>query len=860
MMTSTMTRLTLRNLAAHKLRLGLTALSVVLGVSFVAGTLIFKDTMTRSFDDVFTAAYRDVDVIVRAKRSFAATEENPARPIPASVLTTVRQRVPEARKVTGACEGYAAIVGKDGKVIGGQTMTQLGGDWTDDAATALRITSGRPPRAPNEVVVDAASADKGGLAAGDQVTILTQGPTRTMRISGVFSLDSLGALDRYITYTLFTPEVAQRLLVKPGHFSQIYVEAGPAMPVERLRDQVAAALRAGPTGSAGSAGSAGYEAVTGEQEAGEGRAEIKQILAFLTVFLLIFAAVSVFVGSFIIFNTFSMLVAQRTRELALLRAVGASRRQVTRSVLGEAIGVGLIGSTLGLAAGAGLAVGLRALFGLFGIDLPGTRPVFAAPTIVWSYGVGMLVTLVAAYLPARRAAKIPPVAALRDDVALPARSLRLRVAGGITLSALGGGALAGGLAGSGEEGASLVGLGAAVVFLAVALLSPVLSRPITWLLGWPVARLPGAAGTIGRMSRENTRRNPRRTAATASALMIGLALVAMISVLAQSMKASVEETFDRGFGADYTLRATGPAGFSPEAVTAAAAAPGVAGVTPVRLGTIKLAGARQPVTVADPSALVTSIKLKIERGTAALGANEMLVQRAAAAEWGWSVGSTVPGEYPDGTRASVRVAGIFVDNPAVSIPYVMTPAGYRSHAPGELVQLAYVDSRGADARRALESALAAYPNVELQDRRQAKAQARGEVDQLLQMIIALLVLSIIIAALGIVNTLALSVVERTREIGLLRAVGMSRRQLRRMVRQESVLIAAFGAALGLTAGVGFGWALRRAMADQGVRELSIPYGLLALYVLVALVIGVVAAIWPARRAARMDVLRAITTE
>ena len=851
MMAPPMTRLTLRNLAAHKLRLGLTALAVVLGVSFVAGTLIFKDTMTRSFDGVFAAAYQDVDVIVRAKRSFAVTDENPARPIPRSVLTTVRQRTPGARKVTGASEGYAAIVGTDGKVIGGQTMTQLGGDWTDDAGTRLRITSGRPPRAPHEVVVDSVSAAKGGLASGDQVRILTQGPTRTMRISGVFSLDSLGALDRYITYTLFAPEVAQRLLVKPGHYSQIYVEAGPGMSVERLRDQVAAALRAGPPG---------YEAVTGEQEAGEGRAEIKQILTFLTVFLLIFAAVSVFVGSFLIFNTFSMLVAQRTRELALLRAVGASRRQVTRSVLGEAIGVGLIGSTLGLAAGAGLAVGLRALFGIFGIDLPGTRPVFAVPTVVWSYAVGMLVTLVAAYLPARRAARIPPVAALRDDIALPTRSLRLRVAGGITLSALGGGALAGGLAGSGEEGASLVGLGAALVFLAVALLSPMLSRPITWLLGWPAARLPGAAGTIGRMSRQNTRRNPRRTAATASALMIGLALVAMISVLAQSMKASVDRTFDGGFGADYTLRATGAAGFSPEAVTAAARAPGVAGVTPVRLGTIKLAGARQPVTVADPPALVTSIKLKIERGTAALGPNEMLVQRAAAAEWGWSVGSTVPGEYPDGTRASVRVAGIFVDNPAVAIPYVMTPAGYRPHAPGELIQLAYVDSRGVDARRALESALAAYPNVELQDRRQAKAQARGEVDQLLQMIIALLVLSIIIAAFGIVNTLALSVVERTREIGLLRAVGMSRRQLRRMVRQESVLIAAFGAALGLTAGVGFGWALRRAMADQGVRELSIPYGLLSLYVLVAIVIGVVAAIWPARRAARMDVLRAITTE
>jgi ABC-type antimicrobial peptide transport system permease subunit len=857
MIASTMAKVTLRNLGAHKLRLGLTALAVILGVSFVSGTLIFKDTMTRTFDGVFAAAYQDVEVIVRAERSFTASEENPARPIPQSVLAAVREKTPDAKKATGASEGYAAIVGRNGKVIGGQTMTQLGGDWTDDSGARLRIESGGPPRAPGEVVIDSVSAKKGGFKAGDQVTILTQGPSQTMRISGILNLNSLGALDRYITYTLFTPEVAQRLLVKPGHYSQIYVEAKSGVSTEQLRDQIAAVLPAG------------YEAVTGEQEVGEGRAEIKQIFDFLTVFLLVFAGIAVFVGSFIIFNTFSMLIAQRTRELALLRAVGASRRQVTRSVLGEAIGVGLAGSTLGLAVGAGLALGLRALFGIFGIDLPATRPVFALPTVLWSYAIGMLVTLVAAYFPARRAAKVPPVAAMRDDIALPARSLRrvsptnlprptsLGVIGGSALCVLGAAALARGLAMSGEDGTSLVGFGAASVFLAVALLSPVLSRPVTWLLGWPFARFRGA---VGRLSRENARRNPRRTAATASALMIGLALVAMVSVLAQSMKASVDRTFDGGLGADYTLRATGVAGFSPDAITAVAAAPGVGSVTPVRIGAIRIAGARQPVTVADPQGLVTSLKLTIDRGTAALGPNQLLVQRSAAREWGWSVGSTVPGEYPDGTEAQLRVAGIVADNPAMESPYVINPAGYQPHAPGGLVQLAYVDTHGADARRALESALTAYPNVELQDRQQAKAEARSEVDQLLRMIIALLVLSIIIAALGIVNTLALSVIERTREIGLLRAVGMSRRQLRQMVRQESILIAAFGAALGLTAGVGFGCALQRAMADQGVRVLSIPYGQLALYALAAAVIGVVAAIWPARRAARMDVLRAITTE
>jgi ABC-type antimicrobial peptide transport system permease subunit len=696
------------------------------------------------------------------------------------------------------------------------------------------------------VVVDAESAKAGRLRVGDQVKILTQGATQTMTLTGIFEFGSLSALSGLATYIGFVPEVAQKLLVKPGHYSTIEVHARAGVTQEQLRDQVGAVLPER------------YEAITGQQEIDEGKAEIKQIFDFLGIFLLVFAAVSIFVGSFIIFNTFSMLVAQRTRELALLRAVGASRRQVTRSVLGEALGVGLIGSTLGLAAGGGLAVGLRALFKLFDVDLPATGLVLTARTVVWSYLVGTVVTMAAAYVPARRAAKVPPVAAMRDDVALPARSMRFRVASGCVLTVLGAVALAGGLQGSGNDAANVVGLGAGAVFLGVTLLSPVLSRPVVWVLGWPIARL---AGPIGRMSRENARRNPRRTAATASALMIGLALVAMVSVLAQSMKDSVGRAFDRGFGADFSLQSTSFSGFSPDAVAAASRAPGVRSVTPVRFGTIKVADTKLPVMVAEPSALAAPIKLRIDAGTATLGPDELLVQRRTAAEWGWQVGSTVPGEYPDGFTTSLRVAGIFADNQIASQPYIMAPVSYSAHAPGRLVHLAYVDTDdGGTVRQSLESALAAYPNVRLQDRQEAKARARGEVAGLLSVIIALLALSIVIAALGIVNTLALSVIERTREIGLLRAVGMSRRQLRRMVRYESVVIAVFGGGLGLAIGVASGCALQRALAKQGVDVLSVPTGRLALYLATAGVIGVLAAIWPARRAARMNVLRAITTE
>jgi putative ABC transport system permease protein len=365
------------------------------------------------------------------------------------------------------------------------------------------------------------------------------------------------------------------------------------------------------------------------------------------------------------------------------------------------------------------------------------------------------------------------------------------------------------------------------------------------------------------MSRDNARRNPRRTAATASALMIGLALVAMVSVLAESMKVSVDRAFDRGFGADFTLQSGGISGFSPAAVQAAARAPGVRSVTPVQYGNLRVAGEKVSALVAAPAALAGPLSLEIE-GSRVPGRDELLVQRRTAERRGWRVGSTVAGEYPDGAEVMLRVAGIFADNPMADRSYLMAPASYRPHAPGDLVNVAYVELRdggdGGRARAALEAALATYPNVVLQDRQESRARLRDEVDGLLTMVILLLALSIVIAALGIVNTLALSVIERTREIGLLRAVGMSRRQLRRMVRYESVTIAAFGAVLGLTLGVASGWAVQRTLAAEGVDVLSVPHAQLALYAAAAAVIGLAAAVWPAWRAARMDVLHAITTE
>jgi len=832
-----MIRLALRGLLAHRLRLGLTAMAVVLGVCFVSGTLIFRDTMARSFDGVFDQLYDEVQVIVRAEQAYAATDDGFTGPVPHSVADTIERAIPRA-VVEGSVEGYAAIVGSDGEVVGDGWKGRLGGQWEDHPESPFQVVDGSSPRAPDEVVVDSESASEGRLRPGDSVDIVTEAGPRTMRLSGVFTFGPLSGLSGLTTYVAFTPSTAAELLLQNGSYSSIMVYAEDGTTAAALRDRVAAVLPAG------------FEAVTGQQELDKGKAQVRELLDLVRVVLLAFAAISVFVGSFIIFNTFSMLVAQRTRELALLRAVGAGRRQVTRIVLVEAFGVGLVGSTVGIVVGALLAAGLRALSGTFGVSLPSTGLVLTAGTVAVAYLVGVVITVLAAFIPARRAARVAPVAALRDDVPLPPRTRRLRLVAGVLVLLLG---AAIGL--SDRTDTDAVGFAMAIVLVGVVLLGPAIAGPIAWLLGRPYVWLGGA---VGRLATRNARRHPRRTAATAAALMIGMALVSLAAVLSASTKASVDRAFDNDFGAAYVLKSVSPSGFSPRAVDAVSDVPGVRGVTPVRFGILEVDGEPQPLMVATPASLVAPIGLALESGTLDIGADELLVQRSTAEALGWQVGTVVSAEYPGGAAVSLRVAGIYADSQLVPRPYVMTPESYAPHAPGGLVHQAYVT--GSDLRGPLEAALAPYPDIQLEDRTQAAARARAEVDQLLTIIVVLLALSIVIAALGIVNTLALSLVERTRELGLLRAIGMSRRHVRRMVRQESVIIAVLGATLGLTLGVGFGVALQRTLVRQGIDTLSIPWTQLTLFALTAAVIGVLASLWPAAHAARTNILRAIAME
>lgn len=867
-------RLVLRGLAAHRARLALSAGAVVVGVAFVAGTLIFTATLDRSFDHAFADLGRGTDTVVRATKAFDGElgGREAERPVPASALKAV-QGADGVAKAHGVVSGFAAVVDRRGRIVGPEPQT--GVDWYEDRdLSRTRLVSGTAPAAPDEIAIDDGSAKESGYRIGDRVTVVTRAGTRTFRLAGVFRFGVSG-VGSSVAMTAFTPATAHRLLMeRPGGYARIDVHAAPGVSQERLRAAVAAVL---PPGA---------EALTGQRATAEQAEPLKDLISAMRKMLLAFALISVFVGSFIIFNTFAMLVAQRTRELALLRAVGASRAQVTRSVLGEAAGVAVAGSTLGIAAGLGLALGLARLMSLVaGEALPFGTPVVPGAALLASYGVGIPVTLAAAYVPARRAARIPPVAALRDAAATD-RPLRARAVAGAALAVAGLAAMGAGMLNDGKTALVLSGGGAAAFFVGVTVASPVISRPAAGLLGWPFARFGGAAG---RMGRRNAQRDPRQTAATASALTIGLALIATVSVLTQSMSVSVNRQLEAGLTADY--RITGRSRIvpvSPEALAAVARVPGVRTAVPIRDARLRLDGEVRTAMAGTPTQLATHFHLSFQSGNGGperssggggpdqrpserargRGAGDvLLVGRSVASAHGWTVGSRVAGEYQDGAKATFRVVGVYDDGKAAAPtvpPMIVDDVAYRRHVPdSQLDRIELTVAPGTDAgaaRRSFEAALAPWPNLRLEDRAEIKAGAAKDIDLFLQLVLALLVLSVLVAALGIVNTLALAVVQRTREIGLLRAVGMQRSQLRRMIRYEAVVISVYGAVLGVGTGLVFGVVLQRAMAGEaGMDALAVPYGRLLLYVAFAALIGVLAAVWPARRAARMEVLHAITT-
>jgi putative ABC transport system permease protein len=847
-------RATLKSLLGRKLRLILTALSVVLGVGFVAGTFVLTDTMNRAFDDLFATASEGSDVVVRSAAAFDPTQVGPAgggsegrEAIPQELLEQV-EGVQGVASVSGDVSGYAQMVDPaTGDAIGGAGPPTIGGNWTD-TNPSLVLREGMPPSAPGEVVVDAATASSYSLSVDTTIRILFQGPPREFRIVGIAGFGDADNLAG-ATLALFETVTAQEVLDKEGEFDSISIVADAGVAATELRAGIQRALPEG------------VEAVTSSTVADEQSEALQEGLGFFRIALLVFALIALFVGAFIIFNTFSIIVAQRTKELALLRALGASRGQVTASVIAEAAVVGLLSSLIGILVGVGIALGLRGLLGAFNVDLPTTTLQVLPRTIVVSVLLGIGVTVLSSILPARRAARVAPIQAMREtEAAAPGAGLGRRFTIGAVVTGLGAAGLLYGLFGTPANAAALVGAGAAAAFVGVAMLSPLVARPVARWLGAP------ATGQVqGRLGRENAMRNPRRTASTASALMIGLGLVSMVAILSASLKASFDAALTETLKADFTLTTTSFTTFSPDVAERVRQLPQVAAVTEFRQGGFRVEGGTSFITAVDPSTIDETATLKVSSGgVESLNHGEVLVFTDAADERNLRVGDTLPAEFATVGKAPLTVGGTFEENRLVGGDYVVSLETFDTYFTEQLDTFVLVKGAEgvptAEVRSAVEDAAAGFASVEVQDQAAFREQQAGFIDQLLGLVTALLFMSILIALFGIVNTLGLSIYERTRELGLLRAVGMSRTQVKRMIRWESVIIAIFGAVLGLVVGALFGWALQQALQPEGVTELAIPVGQLALYLLFAALAGVLAAIWPARRAAKLNVLEAMAYE
>ncbi|WP_025617626.1 ABC transporter permease [Salinispora cortesiana] len=846
-----MFRATLKSLLARKLRLILSGLAVVLGVMFVSGAFVLTDTLGRSFDAVFADAYEGVDVNVAAKPRIEVGDfegDAVAMPVPAETVERIRN-VAGVADATGivAADG-ARLIGSNGKVVTSFGPPQIGANWVG-VSDLVQLREGREPQADDEILVNAGLAKAGQVAVGDRVGVLTLEPKQEFTIVGIFGYsggrDSIGGVNE----VMFTTPVAQQLMLGQGDaFTNVTVTAADGVANDRLRDDIAAAL------------GADFEVKTGAEVSAEASATLKEGLSFFNRILLGFAAVALLVGTFLILNTFSIIVAQRTRELALMRAVGAGRRQIIGSVVLEAVAVGLLASVLGLGAGVGIGALLAYLFGNLsgGLDLAGVAVPPAA--VIGAFGVGLIITVVAALLPALRASRIPPIAAMQD-VATPDRPLTKVTVAGAAVTSTGATLLFLGLGGHAGGNTLITILGGVLfAFIGVALLTPLISRPVVGLLGgifswW----MPGKLGRL------NSGRNPRRTAITAAALMVGIALVTGVTVILDSTKSSISGLAQDKIKAELVIGGaqTGPRPptFDPVVLEKTAALPGVALVGGAYGDLAQVGDERTWVGAnSDVSTLTRIFGARATAGDISrLGPDQMLVSSDVAASRGLSVGSTVPVQLARAEAKTYTVSGIYeadelldpITVPVTAAQDFTVPqpiAGFIQLTPG---------AQAADVLPRVETLLADSPEVTVADRDAFIEQQTKPLDDLLRMIQILLLLAIVIAVLGIINTLALSVLERTRELGLLRAVGLGRAQTMGMITIEAVVISVFGALLGIAVGSGLGAAVVEALRDEGITDLVLPWADMGTMVGLGALVGVIAAVIPAVRAARIDVLGAI---
>lgn len=846
-----MFRLTLRNLLARKMRLVMSGLAIVLGVAFLSGVLMFSNGLSSTFDGIINGSTPDGVVRAADSESFTAGELGTGSATLTPEVVADLEELPEVARADGGVDGFGmSLLSSDGSLVGGTGAPTLAFNYTDtpnmDGEPVLELTSGSWPDRPGEIMLDDGAAEAGDYAVGDEVRLIAPYGEleRTATLVGTAEFNGGGTAGA--TLLIFDTEGAQELFLEGrDEYTSISLTAAAGVTQTELADAAQGVLPDG------------FEAATGETVAEESQDAIGEFLGVIETFLLVFAVIAVVVGGFIIVNTFTILVAQRSRELALLRALGASRRQVARSMLMEAGVLAVIASTLGIGLGWLLAHGLAAAFRAVGLDIAGSALTLTVGAVGVSYAAGILVTVVAAYLPARRAGRVSPVAAMRAESAPEHRSLRRRTILGAVALAVGAGLAAAGVAGA-PYASLLVGVGALLWILTVAAISSVVGKPVLVACRAVFGRL---FGTPGRLAGENSLRDPRRTGATASALMIGLALVSTIAVLAASLNKSVDDVVDEEFNADFLVQSSTFMPFSTEIGDRAESVDGVEQVSRQQWAGGEVGGEQTFISGTD-EAFDDIYDLDVVAGDTDISGSEAILTDAFARDRGWEVGDTFEVAFPAGASLELTVAALI--EPAEATSEVTVPLEQLGEAGIKRQDsvLSIMTTPGADAAAVqadLEDAVGDTPVVGVFDKEGFADEIRGQVNQLLYMIYGLLALAIVIAVIGIINTLGLSVIERTREIGLLRAIGLHRPGLRRMVTLESVTIALLGAVLGMALGLLIGTLLRETLSED-LTSLGLPVEQLAMFGVVAVIVGVLAAVIPAIRASRLNVLEAIAEE
>jgi putative ABC transport system permease protein len=851
------TAFALRGLLGRKLRTVLTAIAIVLGVATVSGTYVLTDSINNAFHSIFYETRAGSDAIVSGKSAFDLSGDSgtTAPSFDESLLQRVRD-LPDVAEAQGQVNGEAHLIGKDGKAIvyGGAPNLGFSIAQGNSRFNPLQLVSGSWPKG-SEVVVDKSTASKEHFKVGDVIGVQAEGPVQRLRVSGTVKFGSVSTIGG-ATLSGFDLPAAQKLFGKPGKLDEIAVAANEGVPDSKLLSEIRSILPAG------------TQVRTAQQQSSEDSKETDSFISFLQKFLLGFGGVALFVGSFVIANSLSITIAQRTREFATLRTIGASRNQVLRSVILEALVMGVLASVVGLFAGLALAQGLFSLFDAVGFTLPNNGLTLETRTVIVALLVGIVVTLLASLRPAFRATRVPPIAAVREGATLPeSRWARYRLPAAIVLTLIGFGGLLAGLfvpdLGTGQILLYMLG-GALLVFMGIALLSVRLVGPFAWTLGWPATKLGAAAGAL---ARDNSRRNPQRTASTASALMIGLALVTLVSLLAAGIVSSFRGAVkDIWRNADYAVTAQN--NFTPIPIAASEAVkktPGVTSVADVRAGEALAFGHKIAITAVNPPAEQV-FNLDWTEGSASvlgsLGDDGAFVDKDYAKSHHLEIGSPVPLTFADGSTELFNLEGIF-DPPTGGSPFgrvTMSTAVFDRHAEDPKNLYSFVVMKGGQTaanEAALDRTLKEFPNAKAATRQKFIDNQISGLSSVLNILYVLLALSVVVSLFGIVNTLVLTVFERTREIGMLRAIGMTRRQVRRMIRHESVITALIGAAIGIALGIVLA-ALLIARVDFIV--LAVPVGQLIVFAIAAIFVGIIAAIFPARRASRLNVLEALQYE